>query len=71
MQLKPALGLPPMQLVPDQTTLLNQQQPNQVSPPIEASQPEKETCNTSGFKSRFTQSLMTKQEREDFPFGKK
>ncbi|KAM8804116.1 amelotin [Rhynchonycteris naso] len=32
MQLHPALGLPPMQLVPDQTTLLNQQQPNQVFP---------------------------------------
>ncbi|XP_036301884.1 amelotin isoform X1 [Pipistrellus kuhlii] len=34
MQLKPALGLPPMQLVPDQTTLLNQQQPNQVFPSL-------------------------------------
>ncbi|XP_054445670.1 amelotin isoform X2 [Pteronotus mesoamericanus] len=30
MQLTPALGLPPTQLVPDQTTLLSQQQPNQV-----------------------------------------
>ncbi|XP_024434696.2 amelotin [Desmodus rotundus] len=30
MQLTPALGLPPTQLAPDQTTLLNQQQPNQV-----------------------------------------
>ncbi|KAK1345864.1 hypothetical protein QTO34_008329 [Cnephaeus nilssonii] len=34
MQLKPALGLPPTQLVPDQTTLLNQQQPNQVFPSL-------------------------------------
>ncbi|XP_006896905.1 PREDICTED: amelotin [Elephantulus edwardii] len=29
-QLNPALGLPQAKLVPDQTTLLNQQQPNQV-----------------------------------------
>ncbi|XP_037004509.2 amelotin [Artibeus jamaicensis] len=34
MQLAPALGLPPAQLVPDQTTLLNQQQPNQVFHPL-------------------------------------
>ncbi|XP_006773170.2 PREDICTED: amelotin isoform X1 [Myotis davidii] len=34
MQLKPALGLPPTQLVPDQTTLLNRQQPHQVFPSL-------------------------------------
>ncbi|XP_037385200.1 amelotin [Talpa occidentalis] len=34
MQLNPALGLPPTKLVPDQTTLLNQQQPNQVFPSL-------------------------------------
>ncbi|KAM7154846.1 amelotin [Molossus nigricans] len=34
MQLNPALGLPPAQLVPDQTTLLNQQQPTQVFPSL-------------------------------------
>ncbi|XP_058402327.1 amelotin [Diceros bicornis minor] len=34
MQLSPALGLPPTKLVPDQATLLNQQQPNQVFPSL-------------------------------------
>ncbi|XP_061047001.1 amelotin [Eubalaena glacialis] len=34
MQLNPALVLPPTKLVPDQATLLNQQQPNQVFPSL-------------------------------------
>ncbi|XP_016062565.1 PREDICTED: amelotin [Miniopterus natalensis] len=34
MQLNPALGLPPAQLVPDQTTLSKHQQPNQVFPSL-------------------------------------
>ncbi|KAM5283189.1 amelotin isoform 1-T1 [Hipposideros larvatus] len=34
MQLNPALGLPPTKLVPDQATLLNQQQLNQVFPSL-------------------------------------
>ncbi|XP_023386617.1 amelotin [Pteropus medius] len=33
-QLNPALRLPPTKLVPDQATLLNQQQPNQVFPSL-------------------------------------
>nr|XP_012319799.1 amelotin [Aotus nancymaae] len=33
-QLKPALGLPPTKLAPDQATLLNQQQSNQVFPSL-------------------------------------
>ncbi|XP_004681511.1 PREDICTED: amelotin [Condylura cristata] len=34
MQLNPVLGLPPTKLVPDQATLLNQQQPTQVFPSL-------------------------------------